>query len=81
MVWMLWNMAKNYGCRPSTLLALSDPLAAFYLDRAVATFGMRVDAALEEAKNRKGSDASKQMGVSIVLSRELGINRFSNPGR
>lgn len=80
-MWSLWNMAKSYSCRASELLGVQEPLVAFYVDRAVAAFGSLVDKEIEEAKNRKGSDAQRQMRVSMVIHRRLGAGSFASPPR
>lgn len=76
----MWQLAKAYSSRPSELLALGDPLAAYYLDRAVAKFGMTVDAELDraeaDAKNRKAAERKRQ----LVLARHLGhAGAFADP--
>ena len=51
--------------KPSELYLISDPLAAFYFDRAVCTFGMEVQEAMDEAaegsKTTKDSKRKRQM--------------------
>lgn len=50
---------------------ISDPLTAFYFDRAVATFGREVEAAMDEAaegaKTSKDAKRRKQLALSRFM--------------
>jgi hypothetical protein len=46
-------MAATYGSRPSEILGVEDPYAAFQVDTAVLGFGSWVEARLEE-RDKKG---------------------------
>lgn len=71
-------MARQFNSRPSELLALEDPLAAYYFDRAVFTWGTRVEQEIEAAQSAK-TEQGKAMKLAIVQSRWLGVNRFASP--
>jgi hypothetical protein len=62
--------------RPSELTSITDPLTAFYFDRAVATFGTEVEAAMDEAadgaKNKKESQRRRQMALARYMKDEDG---------
>jgi hypothetical protein len=53
---------------PSELLDITHPLRAFYFNRAVAVFGTRVDAEIDEMtrdkKNAKAIEAAANMAVA-----------------
>lgn len=72
----MWTLAKTWKTRPSELTAISDPLTAFYFDRAVATFGTEVEAAMDQAadgaKNKKDSQRRRQMALARYMKDEHG---------
>jgi hypothetical protein len=79
-------MARSYQQRPSTFLSLSNPIEAYYLDRAVMHFGSAVEDALQRATNPSSngkkqkalSESQRNQNVKETLSRWLGneaINR------
>lgn len=73
-------MSKAWGIRPSELAGVVDEVQAYFVDRAVFTFGTHVQAELEEAaagaKNKQQS-ANRQQAV---LSKYLNIERkFRDP--
>lgn len=45
-------MAKAYRTRPSEILCIEDPFAAFCLDRAVHDFGSALEAALSDVEGK-----------------------------
>lgn len=67
----MWLLSKTWSTRPSEMLDLSDPLAAFYFDRAVMTFGKTVEAAMDEAaegaKNSKDAKRKRQMALTKFM--------------
>jgi hypothetical protein len=75
----VYQLGKALGVRPSELLGVDDPYAAFCLDRAVIYFGSTLDAALAkaegESKNAKQAASKQQM----VLNKYLGIRKFRDP--
>jgi len=79
----MWQMSKAYGVRPSTFLAVEEPLAAFYLDRAVASFGMAVETDLEKVGESRKSRQAKAMAVQSRMNTWLGPEgaRFRDPVR
>lgn len=48
-LWESWVLAKTLGNRPSEIYFITDELAAWSFDRAVTTFGLAVEAAIEKA--------------------------------
>lgn len=46
----LWLSSTKYGARPSDLLGIRHPVLAYMFDDAVATFGLHIDAKLQEKK-------------------------------
>jgi hypothetical protein len=45
-------MSKDYQTRPSEILDIDDPFAAFCLDRAVHDFGSAVESALSDVEGK-----------------------------
>lgn len=70
-------MAQAYRCRPSEILQIDEPLTAFYLDRAVHTFGGRVQ---QEIDSLQGLPEQKQrLKLAIINNKWLGMNSFASP--
>lgn len=73
----MWNLAKAYQTRPSSMLRLFDPVECFYLDRSVMHFGSALEEALmravDQGKRKKPlSEAMKNQKTQEVLNRWLG---------
>jgi len=62
-------MSKVYQRTPAEILSVHDELAAYYLNRAVAIFGTRVDADIEEATKDKKTEAQREASAAIALAR------------
>jgi hypothetical protein len=70
-LWQMWNLAKVWKTRPSQLTHITDPLRAFYFDRAVYTFGTEVETAMDEAadgaKSKKEAQRKRQMALAKYM--------------
>jgi hypothetical protein len=68
-VWRLHLVAKEYNCRPSDLLYIKDPYAAYCLDTAVAEFGRTLENELQgvEGKTKKEITVKSQRILSKWL--------------
>lgn len=77
-LWATFQLAKTYGCRPSDLLGITEQPTAYYLDRAVAVFGIHLENELEKAEQKGKSARSKQMKKNMVLHKYLGAGTFAN---
>jgi hypothetical protein len=66
---MLWQTAKAFGARPSELLALADPFAAYCLDNAVSEWGMAVEAAINKVEGK--TDKERMVKAQRVLAKWL----------
>lgn len=51
-VWEVYLTSKNFNTRPSDLLDVSDPYAAFCLDSAVSQFGRSLENALASVEGK-----------------------------
>lgn len=69
------RVAQRYHSRPSQLLAIDDPYAAYCLDEAVTTFCQGVEAKLEEVPTPKGKRGGerRQANQQRVLNKLLGV--------
>lgn len=80
-VWELFSLSKAYRCRASELVNITHPVQAFYLDRAVWTFGTSLEAALNACDDGKKKapqiKASKQRVLHTWL--EMGSQGFRAP--
>lgn len=52
LLWQTYQQTKHYGCRASELLLIDHPVAAYFFDRAVYTFGSTLAAELESIKGK-----------------------------
>jgi hypothetical protein len=64
-------MANQWKTKPSELLYVDDPLAAYYLDRAVFYFGQAYEADIEDAVSDAKSKASAERAAQTVRDRWL----------
>ena len=80
---MTWRQSKEFRCRPSELLHIDEELIAYYLDRAVYTFGRAVESDLDAAGQSRGkhkkSEAQVAMARQQVMARWLGTQQYQNP--
>jgi hypothetical protein len=60
-LWTMWRLANQYSSRPSEVMSITNPVLAFYVDRAVSTFGMAVEEDLREQVGKQKSDLQKQL--------------------
>jgi hypothetical protein len=71
-------------CRPSILVGISDPLVAFYTDRAIWTFATAIQEEMEAALNRlptSAKDKARQRAQQRVLDTFLGVEEVEQPQR
>lgn len=71
----LWKQAESYSCRPSDLLAISDDVQAFYLDRACWKYGSRLDGMINEAASKAKTDQSRASAVRGILTKALSMGK------
>ena len=77
-MWDLYNTAKTYHVRPSDLLRVVDPFAAYCLDSACGEWGRTIEAELSriEGKNQKEIDVKSDR----VLRKYCGLPlRYRTP--
>lgn len=64
-------MAQQYRCRPSSLVGVTDPYAAYCLDEAIYLFGNYVEAELrrvsDKAKNAKAAQRERAHMLATLL--------------
>jgi hypothetical protein len=81
-------MAKSYNTRPSIFLAISHPVDAYWLDRAVMHFGSALEAALEKCvaqgnRRKPMSEAQQRAKTEQTLARWRGADavkrKFRDP--
>lgn len=78
-LWAAYQLSKTYNCRPSQLMHIEDPLAAYYFDRAIAVFGIHLENEIEQAEAKGKSASQKAMKRNMVLNKYLGIGKFAKP--
>lgn len=78
-------MSQDMHCRPSSLMGATDPLVAFYADRAVWTFAKSINEEMDAAVTRlpkNAKDAAHQRAKQRVLDQFLGYEEEAKaPGR
>lgn len=64
-------MAQQFQCRPSSLVAVEDPYAAYCLDEAIYLFGNYVEGELrrvsDKAKNAKAAQRERSHMLATLL--------------
>lgn len=79
-VWELYQTAKTYHVRPSDLVAVDDPYAAYCLDTAVGEFGRALDAELNNVEGKTKKEI--KMKSDRILRRWLDMPlRFRDPAK
>ncbi len=78
-MWTAYSQAKTFRCLPSELYKIRGEPESFYFDRAVHTFGARLEAAIEEVKqDGKRTDNQKKMAINMLMNRWLGTAQFAS---
>lgn len=79
MLWAVWQQSKTYKTKPSELMHIEDEVTAYYLDRAVFTFGTALEAELDKAGQTKGKQKKSQ--TQVQMAKQMVLNRWlSDPG-
>jgi hypothetical protein len=78
-LWELWRLCKSYHCRPSDIVDTRDAFAAFCLDRAVHTFGLAVEAAIDDATEGKKKAQAQAAAQNVVALWTGAPMKFANP--
>jgi hypothetical protein len=73
-------MSQSYRSRPSEIFGCDDALAAFYFDRAVWTWGARVQHEIQQAQNANTPTAQANK-LAIVNMKWLGQVKFADPSK
>lgn len=64
-------------------MGVTDQPTAFYLDRAIYTFGMALEEELEQASQSRGRARKTETQIAMarqqILARWLGTQRFADP--
>lgn len=65
----MFNLARTWGVRPSSLVDLEDPYEAYCFDSAVAEWGLYVQGELDkvEGKNAKQVNARRRGRLEALL--------------
>lgn len=82
LVWELYQNAKLWGQRPSTIMAVEDEYVAWCLDQAVFHFGASLTAELEgvEGKNKGEIERKQRRILDRVLGPKKGDKgKFADP--
>ena len=75
---MLYLNSKDFGCRPSQMLALDDPYAALCLDSACGQFGRALESAMNGVTGK--TEKARENKRERVLHTWLGIPlKYQNP--
>lgn len=66
-MWEAWQLANQWGTRPSELYGIREELAAHNFDRAVMYFGTNVEAEMHAAAEKgKTSKAARQKAQQVL---------------
>lgn len=74
-------MATKFQSRPSEHLNIEHPVAAFYFDRAIYTFGSLLEADMEDEVGKVKDEKGQKRAAQRVLNRWMGEGqqRFASP--
>lgn len=77
----MYLQAKQWSSRPSEILDVQDPYAAFCLDSAIWEFGTYVESELEsvKGKNEKQRQAGREARLKSLLSDSPDTKKFADP--
>lgn len=71
--------AKTFGCRPSDLMDVGDPFAAYCLDSAVGTFGRTLE---NEVAHVEGKGKNLQVKRDQLMRKWLDMKaQYRDPAR
>lgn len=70
-MWEIWTLSQEYKKTPAELLFIKDEQHAFFMNRAVAAFGMTVSAELQEAANKAKNASEAKRKTKMILARWL----------
>lgn len=72
-LWEAWLLSKAVRTRPSDLFAIQGDFRRYIFDKAVATFGTALEAALDEVtgKTEKSRESKRARVLDRWLDREL----------
>lgn len=59
-MWSIYQDAKLWHCRPSTLVAIDDPYLAYCFDEAVSAWGGYITRELEKITGKKEKDVERK---------------------
>lgn len=60
LLWETYQQTKHYRCRASELLAIENPIAAYFLDRAVHAFGSALSGEIEAIKGKNNEEIERK---------------------
>jgi len=83
MLWEAWRLSQTYqGYRPSQQLQVVNPIAAYFLDKAVFRFGLMIDGEIERAGQEAKTDKAAEVKRNMVLNKwrvSEGTRQFRDP--
>lgn len=81
-MWEAYQLGKTLKTRPSVLYALEDELTAWSFDRAVQTFGLALERAIQEATEKTKNKSSGKRKAQQTLDKWLSsADTKAVPGR
>lgn len=72
-MWSLFQTARRFSARPSELVHITDPFAAFCFDDAVSYLGMYIESELSRVRGKDERETEQKM--------KLRLRRLLGPGR
>lgn len=71
-MWQTWQMSQSLRKSPSELLRISNPIHAYYFDKAVWRFGTAVEADLNAASEKSTKPATIKAKQAMIMAQWLG---------
>ena len=67
----VWTVSKTWGTRPSVMCGITDEVAAYCFDRAVTSFGLSLEADIEEGTHKAKNRTEAKKKAMLILDRWL----------
>ena len=66
-----WTLSKTWGIPPSELLCIEDPLVGYYLNRAVASYGLALENDIETSTRNAKTQSQADRKAALTLKKWL----------
>lgn len=57
--WLLFKDAKTWSCRPSNLMVITDPFAAYCFDQAIGVWGNSIEGQMDSQEGKTADETNR----------------------